>query len=288
MAANTNWQTFTWNPQVSGNGVTLTGTPVYTALTVAELTLDAITTSVAISMNSTANNQMMVIGTPFAVSFRNIDAVDFKRGLDTAVREAYQQQYAKTATGKKPTFEVTCTLQNDFIKSLFAATMTKNGAYYKPTVINSATIGAKAVTSGVITLTPGLKTPFIEVRFGDNEFLQQWSGVIGTLPARGYYFYTGSTLTVGSAYEGQIPQITVDDLITGDFFEDIGLQLGYYVRIDESQILLDGQGVKNKNYPRCIMESMEVSTDNANDKVKFMFSILPSGTNFKYAQESKN
>lgn len=142
-AANTNWQTFTWNPQIAGNGVTLTGTPVYTVLSVVEITLNTLSTNLDASLVSTANNQMMIIGTPFAVSFRNIDEASFKRGLDTAVREAYQQQYAKTATGKKPTFEVTCTLHNDFIKSLFAATMSKNGSYYKPTVINSATIGAK-------------------------------------------------------------------------------------------------------------------------------------------------
>ncbi len=54
MVANTNWQTFTWTPQVSGNGVTLTGTPVYTTLTVAEITLDATSTIIEASMSSSA------------------------------------------------------------------------------------------------------------------------------------------------------------------------------------------------------------------------------------------
>ena len=288
MVANTNWQTFTWTPQVSGNGVTLTGTPVYTTLTVAEITLDATSTIIEASMSSSANNQMCIIGTPFAISFRNVDAADFKRGMESAIREAYQQQYAKTATGKKPTFEVTCTLQNDFIKGLFNGTIAKNGSYYKPTTINSEIVGKKAVTSGAITLPAGLKTPFVEVRFGDNEFLQQWTGLLATLPAKGYYFYTLTTLTVGSSYEGRIPNIIIDDLITGDYIEDLGLQLGYYVRIDEKQITLDGQGEKNRQLPRAILEMAETSTDNANDKVKYTFAILPSGSDFKYYQESVN
>jgi hypothetical protein len=290
--ADSNWQTITWTPQVLGNGVTLTGVPAFSGITSVNVTLNTISTSVDVALISTANNQMLVLGNPFAISLRNIDSADFKMGLEATAREAYQQQYGMTATAKKPTFTIETTLQNDFIKALFSGVMLKNGSYYKTTVINSANVNNQAISgSGTLVNSSliGKPTPFAEVRIGANEFLQLWTGSLATLPGRGYYAFTSSTgtLTFGASYYGQVPEVIVDDLVSGDYYQDVSLQLGYYVRIDQKEIALDNGTPSNSIFPRAIMQSLEKSSDPANDKIKMTFAVLPSGTNQVYMQQSR-
>jgi hypothetical protein len=279
--ATTAWTTFTWNPQVAGSGVTLTGTPVFSGITLLEITLDALSTSVDVAMVSTANHNKLVIGEKFEFKVLNPDSADFKYGFETAVREAYQQQVGKTATGKKPTFEFSTTLQNLILRALVTGTMTKRGQKYITTRINN--VGQKTIAAGAVTFSTGLLISSVVV---NNQILQPVATT--ALVTQDSYNYNSSTgvMTFSTAFNGATPIVEIDDSVTVNYNENSNLNLGYYVRLVVKKASLDGLGFYQMTFPRVLLENIEIGADAANDKPKVTCSILPDVTG-KYFEEIK-
>lgn len=205
-------------------GVTFTGSPVFTAITQLEITLDAISTSVDVAMVYFANNYLEIIGNELKIRQTCISEYAIERTLDTAFLTCKQQEERGTGTGKSVMFNVGTKKQNITVEGMALGDIVQGRTVYTTEVINSANVGNRAITAGVIALTPNLN---IDTVFIGDQQLASYHTATG-VPLNGFHYNsTSGDLTVNTAYNNKVPTIKVNSAINLPSIQDKGLKLGY-------------------------------------------------------------
>jgi hypothetical protein len=270
--ANT-WERKSFDFKTNGaTGVTFTGTPVFTAITEIEVTLDAITTSVDVAMIYGAGNTLQLIGNRLDYAHPCISEMAFENALEKADLLCGQQVVESTGTSRAISVKIGAKKKDIEAEAIAMGNVIKYKSGYFLELINDTNVGNKAVTAGAITLASGLNIARVYIEGVGN--LKKADSA--TSITEGGYFYTGTTLTISTIHNGKVPTIYIFNLKSVLTTQIKDLELGYVGWLQIPRKLLNGK----YQYVTCkkaqVMLEPETMAEDY-DQMNFMYNIYPSG-----------
>lgn len=269
--ANT-WERKTFNFKTNGaTGVTFTGTPVFTAITEIEVTLDAVSQA-DVALVYGANNLSQLIGAKISIAHPCVSEFAMENTLETVDFICGQQAIGSTGTSRAFTIKIASLKKDIESQSLGMGDVLKVKSNYVQELVNDTNIGNRAFSAGALTIATGQIIARIYV---DGVGMLKEADSATTVPEGAYHYNSGTgVITVNVLYNGKVPTIYIwnnKSLLTSQVKN---LELGYVGYLSIPRKLESGKYQYNIFRKAQVMMEAETMADDG-DKLNFMYKVYP-------------